>query len=135
VGEYVVVTNRGRFFAAVRGKRRQVPPDVTWHYCECRAGQMLQRHDEELEALYGDLRATNTATWTRDLMKVLTRQAQERKATVLHRQCAWCGKDLGETDGEGVEGVSHGMCEACAKNYASEDAIAEALAEKGERRG
>ena len=27
--------------------------------------------------------------------------------------CAWCGKCMGERDGEGIEGVSHGMCEAC----------------------
>ncbi len=27
--------------------------------------------------------------------------------------CAWCGKDMGEKDGEGVEGVSHGICPAC----------------------
>ena len=28
-------------------------------------------------------------------------------------RCAWCGKDMGEKDGEGIEGVSHGMCENC----------------------
>jgi hypothetical protein len=28
--------------------------------------------------------------------------------------CAWCGKDMGEKDGEGIEGVSHGMCNECA---------------------
>lgn len=27
--------------------------------------------------------------------------------------CAWCGKDIGEKDGEGVNGVSHGICEEC----------------------
>jgi len=27
--------------------------------------------------------------------------------------CAWCGKVLGETDGEGVEGISHGICDHC----------------------
>jgi len=27
--------------------------------------------------------------------------------------CAWCGKDTGEKDGEGVEGTSHGICEEC----------------------
>ncbi len=27
--------------------------------------------------------------------------------------CAWCGKDIGEKDGKGEKGVSHGMCEEC----------------------
>lgn len=27
--------------------------------------------------------------------------------------CAWCGKDMGEKDGEGIEGISHGVCEEC----------------------
>jgi len=27
--------------------------------------------------------------------------------------CAWCEKDMGEKDGGGVEGVSHGICEEC----------------------
>ncbi len=27
--------------------------------------------------------------------------------------CAWCGKDMGERDSEGAEGVSHGMCAEC----------------------
>ena len=27
--------------------------------------------------------------------------------------CAWCGKSLGEKDGQGVEGISHGMCAEC----------------------
>ena len=27
--------------------------------------------------------------------------------------CAWCGKDMGEKEGEGVEGVSHGVCNPC----------------------
>ena len=27
--------------------------------------------------------------------------------------CAWCGRDLGKKDGEGVKGVSHGVCEKC----------------------
>jgi len=33
--------------------------------------------------------------------------------TVMQVKCAWCQKDLGEKDGKGVSGVSHGMCEAC----------------------
>ena len=27
--------------------------------------------------------------------------------------CAWCGKDMGEKNGKGVEGVSHGLCQEC----------------------
>jgi len=27
--------------------------------------------------------------------------------------CAWCGKVLGETDGEGVEGKPSGICDHC----------------------
>ncbi len=27
--------------------------------------------------------------------------------------CAWCGKDMGEKDGRGVEGVTHGQCKQC----------------------
>ena len=27
--------------------------------------------------------------------------------------CAWCGKDMGEKDGRGVEGVSHSICQEC----------------------
>lgn len=27
--------------------------------------------------------------------------------------CAWCGKDMGEKDGDGVDGVSHGLCQRC----------------------
>ncbi len=27
--------------------------------------------------------------------------------------CAWCGKDMGEKDGKGMEGVSHGLCNEC----------------------
>ena len=27
--------------------------------------------------------------------------------------CAWCGKDMGERDGEGVNGLSHSTCDEC----------------------
>lgn len=27
--------------------------------------------------------------------------------------CAWCGKDVGEKDGKGVEGISHSICREC----------------------
>ena len=28
--------------------------------------------------------------------------------------CAWCEKDMGEKEGEGIEGISHSVCEECA---------------------
>ena len=28
--------------------------------------------------------------------------------------CAWCEKDMGEKEGEGIEGISHSICEECA---------------------
>ncbi len=31
--------------------------------------------------------------------------------------CAWCGKDVGEKDGEGIEGISHGVCEECLSKF------------------
>ena len=27
--------------------------------------------------------------------------------------CAWCRRDMGEKDGQGVEGVSHSICGDC----------------------
>ncbi len=33
--------------------------------------------------------------------------------TVLTIRCAWCGEILGEKDGQGVEGVSNGICDSC----------------------
>ena len=27
--------------------------------------------------------------------------------------CAWCGKDMGEKDGQGQEGTTHGICQEC----------------------
>ena len=35
-------------------------------------------------------------------------------------RCAWCGKSMGKVDGEGVEGVSHGMCEECLEKLKAE---------------
>lgn len=34
--------------------------------------------------------------------------------------CAWCGKDMGEKDGAGVEGVSHSICEECLQKAEAE---------------
>ena len=28
--------------------------------------------------------------------------------------CAWCGKDLGSKEGNGIEGTSHSICDRCA---------------------
>ena len=28
-------------------------------------------------------------------------------------RCAWCNKDMGEKDGNGTEGISHGVCNEC----------------------
>jgi hypothetical protein len=31
----------------------------------------------------------------------------------MKRVCAWCGKPMGEKDGRGQSGTSHGICPAC----------------------
>ena len=41
-------------------------------------------------------------------------------ATVIVVLCAWCGKHLGTKDGQGVSGVSHGMCAECARAFLEE---------------
>ncbi len=35
--------------------------------------------------------------------------------TKLIVMCAWCGRYIGEKDGGGTSGVSHGICEDCAE--------------------
>ncbi len=40
--------------------------------------------------------------------------------------CAWCNKDMGEKDGEGVRGVSHGLCRECFDKVMSEERKANA---------
>jgi len=37
--------------------------------------------------------------------------------TILIVQCAWCNKPLGQKDGKGVSGISHGICKSCVKKY------------------
>ena len=32
--------------------------------------------------------------------------------------CAWCGGEMGEKDGEGVDGASHTMCQGCFDRFA-----------------
>ena len=44
----------------------------------------------------------------------------EPKKTILIVFCAWCGKALGTKDGEGVAGVSHGICPDCARRFLDE---------------
>jgi len=34
--------------------------------------------------------------------------------------CAWCDKEIGEKNGGGIEGVSHGICEVCSKKLEAE---------------
>jgi len=31
--------------------------------------------------------------------------------------CAWCGKDMGEKNGKGVEGISHSICRQCLAKF------------------
>lgn len=37
--------------------------------------------------------------------------------TVIKVVCAWCGNPMGEKDGQGREGVSHGMCKECVAKW------------------
>ena len=39
--------------------------------------------------------------------------AQPQYKTTLHVVCAWCHKPMGEVDGKGISGVSHGICPEC----------------------
>ena len=45
--------------------------------------------------------------------------------TVLKVQCAWCGAVIGEKDGKGVSGVSHGICSDCYSKAMADLRIAE----------
>ncbi|MBA7647306.1 hypothetical protein ES703_55078 [subsurface metagenome] len=33
--------------------------------------------------------------------------------TKMRKICAWCGKDLGEIEGHGQKGTTHGICDEC----------------------
>lgn len=37
--------------------------------------------------------------------------------TIITIICAWCQKTLGEKDGQGIEGESHGICDDCLNRY------------------
>ena len=41
------------------------------------------------------------------------RQERKNGGVKLNIVCAWCGKELGEKDGKGETGTSHGMCDDC----------------------
>ena len=43
------------------------------------------------------------------------RITMEPKHSTMHVVCGWCGCDLGTIDGKGETGVSHGICEPCAR--------------------
>lgn len=47
------------------------------------------------------------------------------------RRCGWCGKVLGEKDGQGVDDETTGVCETCYQRLLAE---AEELSKKGEWR-
>jgi len=42
------------------------------------------------------------------------------KQTTLTIVCAWCNKDMGEKDGQGVSGISHGICPSCQEKLMNE---------------
>ncbi len=45
------------------------------------------------------------------------------KKTILHVVCAWCKKSMGTKDGQGVEGISHTICEDCKKKFYQDNAL------------
>ena len=45
------------------------------------------------------------------MMEVETKTCVRRQEMKI--VCAWCGKDVGEKDGKGVEGISHSICREC----------------------
>ena len=45
--------------------------------------------------------------------------------TIRSVTCAWCNKPMGEKDGKGVSGVSHGICEACYDKITADTEIAD----------
>jgi hypothetical protein len=40
--------------------------------------------------------------------------------TILIVECGWCGKYLGQKDGKGVSGISHGICPECSEKFFNE---------------
>ena len=46
--------------------------------------------------------------------------SEENRSQEMRIVCVQCNKDMGEQDGEGVGGVSHGLCQECLDKLASE---------------
>ncbi len=42
------------------------------------------------------------------------------RRSILKIACAWCGKDMGEKEGEGIEGTSHSICPNCLEKILSQ---------------
>jgi len=40
--------------------------------------------------------------------------------SLLKIVCAWCGKDMGEKEGQGIEGISHSICKDCLSRFLSQ---------------
>lgn len=45
---------------------------------------------------------------------------QKEYTEIMRIICAWCGKDMGEKEGKGVEGTSHSICDECADKVVAE---------------
>lgn len=45
--------------------------------------------------------------------------------SIIKHVCAWCNMNLGETDGEGQEGTSHGICDNCKGRFSQTTKIQE----------
>jgi len=43
--------------------------------------------------------------------------------TIMKVECAWCGADLGEKDGKGETGTTHGICQDCIDKYFSPEVL------------
>ena len=48
-----------------------------------------------------------------------------KNKTIMNLVCAWCDRDLGEKDGKGETGTSHGICKECKETYFSPEALRE----------
>jgi hypothetical protein len=55
-----------------------------------------------------------------EVQKDIVPQPNHEKKTVIKIVCMYCKKDMGEKDGEGMEGISHSICEDCIKEAEKE---------------
>jgi len=39
--------------------------------------------------------------------------SKDNKTQRMKVVCAWCGESMGKKDGNGVQGISHGLCQKC----------------------